>query len=242
MSTRYLPLKPESGVYSALRKYLRTYPAWRFAPPRAQLQRGVERLGSDYGGYFLDASLIRPDSIIYSLGIGEDISFDLALIIRFGVNVEAFDPTPGVRKWLAAQSLPPEFHFHAVGIASHDGEESFHLPPRKNWISHSVIRARQFGKEVVRLPVMRLSTAMKLHGHDRIDLLKMDIEGAEYAVIEEIVQENIPVRQMLIEFHHRLSSVGTAKTRKALALLQERGMGIAHVCPRKEIFTLIRAA
>ncbi|MGB2622499.1 MAG: FkbM family methyltransferase [Candidatus Acidiferrum sp.] len=241
MSTAGLPLKLGSNVYSMLRKYLRTYPQWRFVPPRVQLKRPMERLGSDYGGYSLDASSVRPDSVVYSLGIGEDISFDLSLIDRFGVTVEAFDPTPKVKTWLLAQSLPPQFHFHPVGVAGHDGHETFYLPPRENWVSHSVVPARQFGRDSVRLPVMRLSTAMRLQGHDWIDLLKMDIEGAEYAVIEEILRERIHIKQLLIEFHHRLTSLGTEKTRKALALLEKRGLRISAVCARKEIFTLVQA-
>lgn len=228
------------SLHSQLGRYLRVYPEWRFTPPHAQLSRSLESIGSDYGGYSLDPSMLRPDSVVYSLGIGEDISFDLTMIERFGVNIEAFDPTPKVQNWLAAQSLPPQFHFHSSGIASHDGEEAFYLPPRTDWISHSIIRARQYARDSVRLPVMKLSTAMRLRGHDRIDLLKMDIEGAEYAVIEDIVREKISVRQLLVEFHHRLSSVGTKKTRRALALLQGYGMGISYVCPRKEIFTLAR--
>ncbi|MGB6901006.1 MAG: FkbM family methyltransferase [Candidatus Acidiferrum sp.] len=229
------------NLHPHLRNYLRVYPEWRFAPPRVQLKRRMERLGSDYGGYFLDASTVQRDSIVYSLGIGEDISFDLSLIERFGVNVEAFDPTPKVARWLAAQSLPSQFHFHPVGIAGHDGEETFHCPSREDWVSHSVIPARQFGRESVRLPVTRLSTAMQLLKHDQIDILKMDIEGAEYAVIDEMVREKISIRQLLIEFHHRLSSLGTDKTRKALTLLEERGMRVSSVCPRKEIFTLMQA-
>lgn len=229
------------NLHPQLRKYLRVYPGWGFAPPQVQLKRLVERLGSEYGGYCLDASLVRGDSVVYSLGIGEDISFDLSLIARFGVNVEAFDPTPKVKKWLASQSLTPQFHFHAAGIAGHDGEETFYLPSQEDWVSHSIVQAREFGRESVRLPVMRLSTAMRLQNHDRIDILKMDIEGAEYAVVEEIVREKIQVAQLLIEFHHRLSSLGTAKTRKTLALLEGHGMRILSVCPRKEIFTLVRA-
>jgi FkbM family methyltransferase len=224
-----------------LHKYLRVYPQWRFAPPRVQLNRGLERFGSDYGGYWLDASLMHPGAVVYSLGIGEDISFDLSLIERWGVEVEAFDPTPKVKKWLAAQSLPRQFHFHEAGITAHDGEESFFLPPREDWVSHSIIQARQYGKESVRLPVKRLSTVMRLRTHTRIDILKIDIEGAEYAVIEDIVREKISVAQLLVEFHHRLSSVGTNRTRKALALLEGHGMKISYVCPRKQVFTLAQA-
>ena len=224
-----------------LRKHFLGWAEWRFVPPRAQVARPLLKLGSDYGGYCLDVSTIHSGAIVYSLGIGEDISFDLSLIDRFGVDVEAFDPTPKVKKWLATQSLPPQFHFHEAGIAANDGEESFYLPPKEDWVSHSVIRARQYGRESVRFPVMRLSTAMKLQGHDRVDVLKMDIEGAEYAVIEDIIREKIPVKQLLVEFHHRLSSVGTSKTRKALTQLKDSGMKVSYVCPRKETFTFVQA-
>lgn len=227
---------------SQLRQFFRVYPSWGFAPPRVQCRRSLEQFGSDYGGYLLDASLLHSGSIVYSIGVGEDISFDLALIDRFGVSVEAFDPTPRVASWLATQALPSRFHFHAVGVATRDGEESFHLPPRVDWISHSVVSDRQFSRQVLRLPVMRLATAMRLQNHRRIDVLKMDIEGAEYAVIEEIVRDKIQVGQFLIEFHHRLSSVGTRKTRRALALLESYGMKISAICPRKEVFTLVQAA
>lgn len=223
-----------------LHKYLRVYPQWRFAPPRVQITRPVEKFGSEYGGYCLDGSMIGRDTVVYSLGIGEDISFDLSLIERFGVEVEAFDPTPRVKKWLATQSLPRQFHFHDAGIAGHDGEETFYIP-RENWVSHSVIQARQYGRVSLRFPVIRLSTAMQLRGHTRIDVLKMDIEGAEYAVIEEIVREEIPVAQLLVEFHHRLSSVGTNKTREVLAQLERYGMRISYACPRREVFTFVQA-
>src|SRR5713101_7131829 len=91
------------NIYSHLRKYLRSYPQWDFAPPRVQAKYALSEVGSAYGGYFLDSSLIEPDPIVYSLGVGEDISFDLALIQQFGVTIHAFDPTPRVREWLASQ-------------------------------------------------------------------------------------------------------------------------------------------
>jgi FkbM family methyltransferase len=239
ISSLSLP-KLGSGIYSMLRSCLRAYPEWSFAPPRAQTNRRLEKFGSEYGGYFLDASMIDTGAVVYSLGIGEDISFDLSLIERFGVDVQAFDPTPKVKKWLAAQSLPRQFHFHEAGISGRDGEEVFYPPPREDWVSHSLIQARQYGSGSVRFPVMRLSTAMRIHGHTEIDVLKMDIEGAEYAVIEEIVRKRISVVQILVEFHHRLSSLGTDKTRIALSLLEGHGMKISYVCPRKEVFTLVK--
>ena len=37
---------------------------------------------------------LGSDSIVYSFGVGEDVTFDLALIDRYGMTVHAFDPTP----------------------------------------------------------------------------------------------------------------------------------------------------
>jgi len=229
-------------THPRLRKYLRCYPQWFFAPPRVQVRCELERIGSDYGGYFLDPSKVSPDAVVYSLGIGEDISFDLSLINRLGVKVHAFDPTPKVKTWLTSQVLPDQFCFHDVGIAHFDGEALFYTPLRQDYVSHSIIQARQYSRQSIRAPVIRLGTAMRQLGHTRIDILKMDIEGAEYAVLEDVARERIPVGQILVEFHHRLSSIGTGKTKYTLALLAGCGMRIGYICPRMDVFTLVRTA
>jgi FkbM family methyltransferase len=230
----------QSPLYLQMRKILRSYPEWHFAPPRVQVQTNLITLGSEHASYRLDPARVRRDSIVYSLGIGEDISFDLALIGQFGLQIHAFDPTPRVGEWLRSQNVPGQFHFYNQGIADFDGEVDFHLPPRKEFVSHSILAAKEYSAEAIRAPMIRLRTAMKNLGHDRIDLLKVDIEGAEYGLIEDIVNENISVEQILIEFHHRLSSVGTTKTRRALRLLESRGIKISYVCPRFQVFTMVR--
>jgi FkbM family methyltransferase len=227
------------NVYLPLRKYLRSYPQWHFSPPRVQAVRKLSRIGSDYGGYFVDLSLIPPDPVVYSLGVGEDISFDLSLIEQYGSIVHAFDPTPKVQGWIESQRLPERFRFEGIGIADFDGETDFYLPARTDFISHSLIRARQYSSDSIRVPVAKLSTVMKRLGHSRIDILKMDIEGAEYAVLTDLMKDNIEVGQILVEFHHRLSSVGVHKTRTALSSLDDYGMKICYVCPRMEVLTLI---
>ena len=48
----------------------------------------------NYGGYMLPESLLGEDSVCYLAGTGEDISFDLGVIARFGCRVYALDPVP----------------------------------------------------------------------------------------------------------------------------------------------------
>ncbi len=58
--------------------------AWRRF--RGRPRHGVELdaesvfLGTSYGGYEVLPALLGRDSVVYSVGIGEDISFDLGLI------------------------------------------------------------------------------------------------------------------------------------------------------------------
>ena len=49
--------------------------------------------GGDHG-WVVDKSLLNSDSVIYSVGVGANIDFDLELIDSLGVTVHAFDPTP----------------------------------------------------------------------------------------------------------------------------------------------------
>jgi FkbM family methyltransferase len=229
------------NVRPFLRKYLRSYPQWGFHPPRAKSSRPLTRIGSDYGGYFLDTAIVPDDPVIYSLGIGLDVSFDLALILQYGCTVHAFDPTPKVREWLEGQSLPPQFRFHPVGIADFDGEADFFLPPQPDFISHSMVRAPQYSDRSIKVPVITLTTAMARLGHSRIDVLKMDIEGGEYSVLADLAGKRVPVGQMCVEFHHRGAAVGVQKTREILSLLASLGFELVHVCPRFEVFTLVNS-
>ena len=56
-------------------------------------------------GWVIDESKISKDSVVYSIGVGSNIDFDIALIEKFNLVVHAFDPTPRSIKWVESQSL-----------------------------------------------------------------------------------------------------------------------------------------
>ncbi len=198
------------------------------------------RLGSDYGGWAVSPAMLTPESVVYSFGIGEDISFDLALIERLGCTVHAFDPTPKSIRWVRSQKLPPTFILHEYGLAAHDGTVTFYAPRNPDHVSHTVVKGAQ-GDEAITVPVKRLSTIMRELGHDHVDLLKMDIEGAEYDVVEDILSCGANIRQLLVEYHHRFPQIGPARTQASLDLLDRAEFKLFCISESLEEYSFVRA-
>jgi hypothetical protein len=81
-------------------------------------------------------------------------------------------------------------------------------------------------EDAIEVPAFCLSSIATRLGHARIDLLKMDIEGAEYEVLEELLASPIKPNQLLIEFHHRFPTIGLEKTADMIRRLQMAGYKI----------------
>lgn len=168
---------------------------------------------------------INKDSIVYSFGIGRDISFDLALIENFGLRVFAFDPTPKSVAWLESQILPPEFRYFPLGLSDQDGIMKFFETNGDKTVSYTELELgdQKNGKQPVVLNVCKLSTICAMLQHDHIDILKLDIEGSEYRVIPDILQSSIQIDQILVEFHHRFKEIKVTKTGELIKMMNRHG-------------------
>lgn len=174
--------------------------------------------------------LTPAQPLVYSFGVGEDISFDLAAITEFGAIVHAFDPTPRSRAWIERQSLPAQFNFHPIGIAAKDGEAEFFAPEVDAHVSFSAAPAPKADRALaVRAPVKRLTTIMAELSTGTPDVLKMDIEGFEYAVLDDLLASDIRPGQLLIEFHHRMYGIENARTMEQVTKLASGGYRMFHV-------------
>jgi FkbM family methyltransferase len=195
-------------------------------------------LGNDNASWCVLPGMLTPESIVYSVGVGTDVSFDLELIRRFGVVVHGFDPTPRSIKWVRIQNLPERFIMHEWGVAGRDGMLGFCPPACEDHVSYSAVRE---GSETVQLPVFRLASIMSALGHRNIDVLKLDIEGSEYEVIDDLLANNILPRQLLVEFHHRIKKIGISKTRHSVRRLRTVGYSIFDVSRSGEEFGFFKA-
>lgn len=226
---RYLRLRL-AGVHARLRPTVDVPRAW---------------YGSDYGGFYVAPAHVNPASIVYSVGIGEDISFDEDVARAHGCEVFGFDPTPKSIEWIARRldTLPPRFRFEPYGIAAATGELTFYLPLEERNVSGSLTAHDNVSHDrATRVPVKSFADMTGALGHRRVDVLKMDIEGTEFDVLANILDAGVPVGQLLVEFHDRFYSDGVERLDRALATLRDRDYHVFGVSPRLEEVSFIHAS
>lgn len=196
-------------------------------PFKTQLEVKHEWLGSLYGGFYIDTRHINNNSIVYSFGVGEDISFDTQLIRLTGCTVHGFDPTPKSINWIKGNNeLPCRFIFHDFGLDIMDRQSTFYLPKNKDYVSGSIVQNTNLENEGIRVSMKCIKSICKELGHTSIDVLKMDIEGSEYQVIPGLISSGIAIKQLLVEFHHRFFEDGFRKNDEIIAKLNHAGFKI----------------
>lgn len=196
--------------------------------------------GNNGASWTLVTELLNETSVVYSFGVGYDISFDLSVINHVDLQIYAFDPTPKSVEWVENQNLPKQFLLNPIGLANFNGKAKFHPPENPDHISATLLDRDETKDEAYKVEVRTLKSIMEELGHQHIDLLKMDIEGAEYDVIENMKTESIRPSQILVEFHHRFKNVGARKTVDAVRTLRKMGYKVFHISKTGEEISFIK--
>ena len=153
---------------------------------------------------------------LHSVGENPDLLFDFDLSKRslvvdagayvgewseriaetFGCEVHAFEPNPHVQEALRARLEPHGCHIHRVGLASSDRVAALvPLGP-----GSTVVAAGTASLAVTLRDVLAVFEDL---GRDRIDLLKLNVEGAEYEVLQRLLEGGwLPrIGSLLVQFH-----------------------------------------
>ena len=163
---------------------------------------------------------LHPGAVIYSGGVGEDITFEQELIRRFGVRIHIFDPSP-VAATTIALANNGGLLFKPMGLAASSAAK---FSVGGGTASSTWLKA---GGSAT-LPCTSLAREMEMNGHDSIDLLKIDIEGFEYEVLESCLAEHIPIQQICVEFHDFFPEIPKAKTSSMIRTLESDGFELIH--------------
>jgi len=207
------------------------------------------RLGTEYGGWTIADTPELKHGVAVLCGAGEDVSFDLALQKRYGCAVLTVDPTPRAiehyRKLAVAfaqnGSFPinngnDNYEFDGVDLKKityiptaiwHcNASLKFWVPLNDDHVSHSLTNL-QGTQRYIEVRADTLSAILAANGFQPTDLtlLKIDIEGAEAAVIDWICDNAIFPQQILVEFDdvHFPNAASNKKIKEAVERLLECG-------------------
>ena len=126
------------------------------------------------------------------------MSFDKALVDRHNCTIHAFDPTPKAIAYVSTQDLP-NFRFYPVGVWDEDSVIKFYIPREAHFASYSAVNLRRQTK-YIEAEVKTAKSLATVLGHDQIDLIKMDIEGAEQLVIPSLIADGIRPTVLCVEY------------------------------------------
>jgi hypothetical protein len=148
------------------------------------------------GGYVLPAAAFQRADALLTFGLDFDWSFERAFAAAHAVApIHVYDPTVGTRRFISAGfwallgSIYSRREWSKV-LACWDYFVFFRHPVRhfREWIGSGV------GRVGVAAAIARMPEPRRL-------VLKVDIEGSEYEILEEIVSVSNRVEVLAIEFH-----------------------------------------
>jgi FkbM family methyltransferase len=142
-------------------------------------------------------------------------------------RIMTFEPAPGtfarLKKMKEVNGLN-QVELHNVAVAENEGEIDLYLE-EGNEGSAIASKYAEFGTVggKVKVRAVRLSDYI----NERVDLLKIDIEGAESEVMRELAASGKlrMVERIAMEYHHHCLGGGDNEFSKMLAILEENGFG-----------------
>jgi FkbM family methyltransferase len=172
---------------------------------------------------------LSADAVVIDAGCSYEADFSVCLIRRHGVRAFGVDPT---RKHAAALGAletqhPGRFQHVPWAIAATDGALTFH-ESRVNesgslFTDHiNVVQDETTSYDV---EAVTLATLLKRIGVETVEILKLDLEGAEYELFERMTADDLrPFQQLFVEFHHHaVSHFRDADTRRVVGRISGFG-------------------
>lgn len=184
----------------------------------------LEFHGNGYCGWCVPRDFLESESVVVDIGLGEDVSFSQSLIAKYRCIVHGFDPTPRAVQYVKALG-EPNLILHEFAVASRSGKAVFYLPNDATHVSGSLSKAAHVGARELHVDLVTFPDVFDLVGKQNIDVLKIDVEGAEYELIADSSFEQYAprIRCLCVEFHHRWPNFGKLATVAAVERLRKLG-------------------
>lgn len=193
------------------------------------------RYGSGEGSWMAPAPDAFPEgAVVYCGGVGLDASFDFDVRKRTGTEVHSFDPTPKAINYME-RANDCGVIFHPWGMAAEDCVLRFYMPLKESQ-NLFVTDLHQTGR-YIEAQCYRLGTIMERLDHEKLFLMKIDIEGSWYNFTQDFLAQGIVPEVFNIEFDSPAPLWRVREIARRLAMA-----GLFPVFREKDNVTFVRKA
>jgi FkbM family methyltransferase len=178
---------------------------------------------------FLYRPDLSPQSVVIDGGCSYEADFSVSLMRRHGVRAFGVDPTRkhGEALRRLESEHPGRFVHVPCAIAAADGVLTFHESRvnESGSLLNDHVNVLQDETTSYDVEAVTLRSLLARLGVETVDILKLDLEGAEYELFSGMTSNDLqPFKQVFVEFHHHaVSHFGDADTRRIVALISGFG-------------------
>jgi FkbM family methyltransferase len=173
---------------------------------------------SSYIWHTLHPRFVDADSVVVDLGANEG-NFSLAIAREFGSACHAVEPDPAI-----FARIPPEDRIKKYCLAIGGTEGRVRFSVAESSLASRVVEGADESGQTIDVEQMTVAGFVRRFHVTGIDVLKMDIEGAEVAAIDACEDDLLrAIRQITIEIHDFCGLVSPAEVERVLARLKRLG-------------------
>lgn len=185
-------------------------------------------------------ALLRPGTIFFDIGahVGQYTLTASSLVGETG-QVHSFEPDPDTFRWLAANTRLNglrNVHLNQLGVCDDNSTKQLFLATAHDVGSNSLSPPSNYSGKSFAVHCTTLNDYVHMNYIPRIDVMKMDIEGAEYSALigtsEILRRKDKPT--LLIEFEEPRQQAFGSSCAKLASLLRDYGYALYVVGQFKE--------
>lgn len=165
--------------------------AWMAILDRWKRENGNKTLRMEYN--------LNPDSVVFDLG-GYEGQWASDLFARYACQIEVFEPYP-----LFAQAIAKRFQRNSkINVHTFGLDRKFEKQLLGVDADATSLFKTSDNANVVEVELKCAKDFIQAGNFERIDLMKINIEGGEYSLLEHLIEEDLikNIQNIQVQFHH----------------------------------------
>jgi len=191
---------------------------WQGTEPRTRVHIRCDQVLE--GGWWMCPMTLLPGDVAYCISRDGDLGLERVLLDQYRARTYIFDPDPATAERAERAGLLDRFQLYAIRV----GPKNRAADPDR-------------GADGARM--IRLEDLMRMLGHRRLDLLKIDVPAAA-AVLRDLVEMEADVRQLLVRFRNRETEADRRRIEAMVDSLYGKGYRVFRISPDGSQYSFLR--